>query len=39
MACVVDGPVLRELCCALLTDPNMQRAFRNWKVGKRKSGK
>lgn len=39
MACLVDGPVLRELCCALLTDPNMQRAFQNWKVGKRKSGK
>jgi tRNA(adenine34) deaminase len=28
MACVVDGPVLRELCCKLFTHPNMQRAFR-----------
>jgi tRNA(Arg) A34 adenosine deaminase TadA len=28
MACVVDGPVLRELCCTLFTHPNMQRAFR-----------
>jgi tRNA(Arg) A34 adenosine deaminase TadA len=28
MTCVVDGPVLRELCCTLFTHPNMQRAFR-----------
>jgi tRNA(Arg) A34 adenosine deaminase TadA len=28
MACAVDGPVLRELCCTLFTHPNMQRAFR-----------
>jgi len=27
MACVVEGPVLRELCCTLFTHPNMQRAF------------
>jgi tRNA(Arg) A34 adenosine deaminase TadA len=39
MSCVVDGPVERELCCALLTHPNMQRAFRTWKVGKRKRGR
>jgi tRNA(Arg) A34 adenosine deaminase TadA len=38
MACVVDGPVLRALCRALFTHPNMQRAFRTWKVGKRKPG-
>jgi len=36
MSCVVDGPVARELCCALLTHPNMQRAFRRWKIGERK---
>lgn len=39
MSCVVDGPVARELCCALLTHPTMQRAFRTWKVGKRKRGR
>jgi len=27
MACVVEGPVLRELCCTLFTHPNMQGAF------------
>jgi len=27
MACVVEGPVLRELCCTLFTHPNTQRAF------------
>src|SRR6266849_4060434 len=30
MACVVEGPVLRELCCTLFTHPNMQGAFRIW---------
>jgi len=30
MACVVEGPVLRELCCTLFTHPNMQRAFHIW---------
>src|SRR5882762_6259368 len=24
--CIIDGPVQRELCCALFTHPNMQRA-------------
>src|ERR1700730_13212259 len=28
MVCVVDGPVLRELCCTLFPHPNMQRACR-----------
>ena len=28
--CVVDGPVLRELCVTLFTHPNMQKAFRKW---------
>ena len=34
MACIVDGPVLRELCVRLFTHPNMQRAFRNWSSNK-----
>jgi tRNA(Arg) A34 adenosine deaminase TadA len=32
MRCVVDGPVLRDLCNTLFTHPNMQRAFRRWNV-------
>jgi tRNA(Arg) A34 adenosine deaminase TadA len=34
--CVVDGPVLREQCYALFTDPRMLRAFRAWSTRKRK---
>jgi tRNA(Arg) A34 adenosine deaminase TadA len=34
MDCVVEGPVLRELCCTLFTHPNMQRAFRTWSSSK-----
>lgn len=30
MTCVVDGPVLRDLCCSLFTHPNMLKAFRTW---------
>src|ERR1700722_14064092 len=30
VACVVDGPVLRELCVKLFTHPTMQSAFRRW---------
>ncbi len=30
MPCVVDGPVLRDLCVKLFTHPNMQGAFRHW---------
>jgi tRNA(Arg) A34 adenosine deaminase TadA len=30
MPCVVDGPVLRNLCVTLFTHPNMQKAFRTW---------
>jgi len=37
MACVVDGPVLRELCNTLFTHPNMQKAFRSWSTSKIKS--
>jgi len=30
MPCIVEGPVLRELCNTLFTHPNMQKAFRSW---------
>lgn len=30
MPCIVDGPVLRDLCVKLFTHPNMQRAFQQW---------
>jgi len=39
MTCLVDGPVLRELCVTLFTHPNMQKAFRTWSTSKSKSGK
>ncbi len=29
--CVVDGPVERETCVKLFTDPRMQKAFAQWK--------
>jgi tRNA(adenine34) deaminase len=32
--CVVEGPVLRELCYTLFTHPNMQKAFRTWSTRK-----
>ncbi len=38
-ACVVEGPVLRDLCNTLFTHPNMQRAFRTWSSRKTKSAK
>jgi tRNA(Arg) A34 adenosine deaminase TadA len=31
MHCVVDGPVERETCVKLFTDPRMQKAFAQWK--------
>lgn len=37
MPCIVDGPVLRELCNTLFTHPNMQKAFRTWSTSKIKS--
>jgi tRNA(Arg) A34 adenosine deaminase TadA len=37
MACVVVGPVLRELCNTLFTHPNMQKAFRSWSSSKTRS--
>jgi tRNA(adenine34) deaminase len=39
MPCIVDGPVLRELCVTLFTHPNMQKAFRTWSTGKAASSK
>ena len=36
MRCIVDGPVLRDECYALFTDPRMLRAFRLWSTSKRK---
>jgi tRNA(adenine34) deaminase len=32
--CVVDGPLLRELCLTLFEHPNMQKAFRKWSSSK-----
>jgi tRNA(Arg) A34 adenosine deaminase TadA len=31
MPCTVDGPVEREACLALFTDPRMQKVFKTWK--------
>ena len=39
MPCIVDGPVLRDLCNTLFTHPNMQKAFRSWSSSRNKSGK
>ena len=36
MRCVVEGPVLRDLCNTLFTHPNMQKAFRTWSTRKAK---
>lgn len=37
MRCVVDGPVLRDLCVSLFTHPNMQKAFRTWSSSRANS--
>jgi tRNA(Arg) A34 adenosine deaminase TadA len=34
MACIVDGPVLRELCNTLFAHPNMEKAFHKWSSSK-----
>lgn len=39
MTCVVDGPVLRELCYTLFTHPRMLMAFRSWSSRKETRGK
>ena len=38
-ACIVDGPLLRDLCGTLFTHPNMQKAFRSWSTSKTRSAK
>lgn len=39
MPCLVEGPVLRDLCKTLFAHPNMQRAFRSWSARHGSSGK
>jgi tRNA(Arg) A34 adenosine deaminase TadA len=39
MNCLVEGPVLRELCNRLFTHPNMVRAFRTWSTRKPEASK
>ena len=39
ISCVVQGPVLRELCNTLFTHPNMQKAFRSWSIRAKKNRK
>jgi hypothetical protein len=39
LSCLVQGPVLRELCYALFTHPNMLRAFRKWTSRSETRGK
>ena len=34
MQCIVAGPILREECYALFTNPRMLRAFRSWQTRK-----
>ena len=34
LPCVVDGPVERERCYALFTDPRMQKTFARWRTMK-----
>jgi tRNA(Arg) A34 adenosine deaminase TadA len=34
MQCVVTGPILRELCNTLFSDPRMQAAFATWATRK-----
>lgn len=35
MRCIVDGPILRDECYRLFTNPRMLRAFRLWSTRKR----
>jgi tRNA(Arg) A34 adenosine deaminase TadA len=34
MACIVDGPVERDACFALFTNPKMQETFKRWNAEK-----
>ena len=37
MPCIVTGPILRELCNTLFSDPRMQQAFATWATRKQPS--
>lgn len=39
MHCIVEGPVLRDLCNTLFTHPNMRKAFRTWSTRNGSSSK
>jgi tRNA(adenine34) deaminase len=39
MKCIVEGPVLRELCATLFMHPAMLKAFRSWSSRKESPGK
>jgi len=39
MKCLVEGPVLGDLCKTLFTHPNMQKAFRTWSTSRKISRK
>jgi tRNA(Arg) A34 adenosine deaminase TadA len=34
MTCIVDGPVERDVCFALFTNPKMQKTFKRWNAAK-----
>jgi tRNA(Arg) A34 adenosine deaminase TadA len=34
MTCIVDGPVERDICFALFTNPKMQETFKRWNAAK-----
>jgi tRNA(Arg) A34 adenosine deaminase TadA len=38
MQCLVEGPVMRELCNTLFTHPNMQKAFRTQTTSRQRVG-
>ena len=37
MRCIVEGPVLRDLCKTLFSHPKMQKVFRTWSTSKSRS--
>jgi tRNA(Arg) A34 adenosine deaminase TadA len=37
MKCIVEGPLLRDLCNTLFTHPNMLKAFRTWSTRRPRS--
>jgi tRNA(Arg) A34 adenosine deaminase TadA len=39
ISCIVEGPVLRDLCYSLFTHPNMLKAFRTWSTRRDGGGK